>query len=186
MFTEIKNQAAQAAQELAEAAKLEKGDIFVVGCSSSEVCGEKIGTGSNFEVGKAVFDGIYEVLSQKGIYLAAQCCEHLNRSVVIERECMKAYRLEEVSAVPQPKAGGSFATNAYKAFSDPVLVESIQAHCGIDIGGTLIGMHLKRVAVPVRLGIRKIGEAPIICAKTRPRLIGGERAVYNFTEDVKR
>ncbi len=186
MFTEIKNQAAQAAQELIEAAKLEKGDIFVVGCSSSEVCGEKIGTGSNFEVGKAVFDGIYEVLSQKGIYLAAQCCEHLNRSVVIERECMKAYRLEEVSAVPQPKAGGSFATNAYKAFSDPVLVESIQANCGIDIGGTLIGMHLKRVAVPVRLSVRKIGEAPIICAKTRPRLIGGERAVYKTAEEIVR
>lgn len=186
MFTEIKKQAAQAAQELVEAGKLEKGDIFVVGCSSSEVCGEKIGTGSNFEVGKAVFDGIYEVLSQKGIYLAAQCCEHLNRSVVIERECMKAYRLEEVSAVPQPKAGGSFATNAYNSFSDPVLVESIQANCGIDIGGTLIGMHLKRVAVPVRLSIRKVGEAPIICAKTRPRLIGGERAVYKFSEEVSR
>ena len=186
MFTEIKNQAAQAARELAEAAKLEKGDIFVVGCSSSEVCGEKIGTLSNFEVGKAVFDGIYEVLSQKGIYLAAQCCEHLNRSVVIERECMREYRLEEVSAVPQPKAGGSFATNAYKAFSDPVLVESIQAHCGIDIGGTLIGMHLKRVAVPVRLSVRKVGEAPIICAKTRPRLIGGERAVYKTAEEIVR
>ena len=186
MFTEIKNQAAQAAQELIEAAKLEKGDIFLVGCSSSEVCGEKIGTGSNFEVGKAVFDGIYEVLSQKGIFLAAQCCEHLNRSVVIERECMKEYRLEEVSAVPQPKAGGSFATNAYKAFSDPVLVESIQANCGIDIGGTLIGMHLKRVAVPVRLSVRKIGEAHIICAKTRPRLIGGERAVYKTAEEIVR
>lgn len=186
MFTEIKNQAALAAAELAEAAKLKKGDIFVVGCSSSEVCGEKIGTGSNFEVGKAVFEGIYEVLSQKGIYLAAQCCEHLNRSVVIERECMEKYMLEEVAAVPQPKAGGSFATNAYRAFSDAVLVESIRAHAGIDIGGTLIGMHLKSVCVPVRLSVRKIGEASIICAKTRPRLIGGERTVYNFTEEVKR
>lgn len=186
MFTEIKNQAAQAAAELVEAAKLKKGDIFVVGCSSSEVSGEKIGTGSSFEVGKAVFDGIYEVLSEKGVYLAAQCCEHLNRAVVIERECMERYSLEEVSAVPQPKAGGSFATNAYNTFRDAVLVESIRAHCGIDIGGTLIGMHLKRVAVPVRLSIRKIGQAGIICAKTRPRLIGGERAVYKTCEEVVR
>ena len=186
MFTEIKNQAAQAAAELVKEAGLKKGDIFVVGCSSSEVCGEKIGTGSNVDAGKAVFEGIYEILLEKGIFLAAQCCEHLNRSVVVERECMEKYMLEEVCAVPHPKAGGSFATNAYKAFSQPVLVECIKAHAGIDIGGTLIGMHLKRVCVPVRLSVKKIGEAPIICAKTRPRLIGGERTIYNFTEDVKR
>lgn len=186
MFTEIKNQAAKAAAELVSAANLKKGDIFVVGCSSSEVCGEKIGTGSNFDVGRAVFEGIYEVLAEKGIYLAAQCCEHLNRSVVIERECMEKYNLEEVSAVPQPKAGGSFATNAYNAFNDSVLVESIQANAGIDIGGTLIGMHLKRVAVPVRLSVKKIGNAPIICAKTRPRLIGGERAIYKQAEEIAR
>lgn len=186
MFTEIKNDAAKAARELCEIAGLKKGDIFVVGCSSSEVCGEKIGTGSNFEVGGAVFEGIYEVLYEKGIYLAAQCCEHLNRSLVIERECMEKYNLEEVSAVPMPKAGGSFATNAYRTFNDAVLVESVQGHAGIDIGGTLIGMHLKRVCVPVRLSVRKIGEAPIICAKTRPRLIGGERACYKTPEEVVR
>lgn len=186
MFSEIKNEAMQAARELVEAAKLECGDIFVVGCSSSEVCGEKIGTGSNFEVGGAVFSGIYEVLKEKGIFLAAQCCEHLNRSLVIERECMEKYNLEEVCVVPQPKAGGSFATQAYKAFENPVVVETIAGHAGIDIGGTLIGMHLKRVCVPVRLSVKKIGEASIICAKTRPRLIGGERAVYNFREDIAR
>ena len=186
MFEEIKNQAKAAASELVEAAKLKKGDIFVVGCSSSEVCGSRIGTDSNFEVGANVFYGIYEILAEKGIYLAAQCCEHLNRSLVIERECLVKYSLEEVCAVPSPKAGGSFATNAYKAFKDPVLVENIKANAGIDIGGTLIGMHLKSVCVPVRLSIKKIGEAPIICAKTRPRLIGGERTVYNFTEDVIR
>lgn len=182
MFNEIKNQAAQAAREIIEEASLKKGDILVVGCSSSEVCGEKIGTGSNFEVGGAVFSGIYEILCEKGIFLAAQCCEHLNRSLVIERSCMEKYNLEEVSVVPQPKAGGSFATQAYKAFGNPVVVEEIKGHAGIDIGGTLIGMHLKRVCVPVRLSIKKIGEAPIICAKTRPRLIGGERAVYNCKE----
>ena len=186
MFSEIKNAASQATRELVEAAGLKKGDIMVIGCSSSEVCGEKIGTGSNFDVGGAVFRGIYEILSEKGIYLAAQCCEHLNRSLVIERECMEKYNLEEVCVVPQPKAGGSFATQAYKSFESPVVVEEIKAHAGIDIGGTLIGMHLKRVCVPVRLSVKKIGEAPIICAKTRPRLIGGERAVYNFKEDVER
>lgn len=186
MFTEIKNEAARAAAELVEKAALKCGDIFVVGCSTSEVCGERIGTNSNFEVAKAIFDGIYSVLSPLGIYLAAQCCEHLNRAIVVERECAQKYFLEEVCAVPQPKAGGSFATNAYMAFSDPVLVEEIKGNAGIDIGGTLIGMHLKRVCVPVRLDVKKIGSAPILCAKTRPRLIGGERAVYNFTEDVIR
>lgn len=186
MFTEIKNEASLATRELVEKASLKKGDIFVVGCSSSEVCGDRIGTNSNFEVAKAVFDGIYEVLKPLGIYLAAQCCEHLNRAVVIERECMEKYFLEEVCVVPQPKAGGSFATNAYKAFSSPVVVEEIKGNAGIDIGGTLIGMQLKRVCVPVRLSVKSIGSASIICAKTRPRLIGGERAVYNMTEDVVR
>ena len=186
MLNKIKTEARSAAEKLVEAASLKKGDIFVVGCSSSEVCGDKIGTNSSEEVGAVLFSAINEVLSEKGIFLAAQCCEHLNRSVVIERECLEKYNLEEVCVVPQPKAGGSFATAAYKGFENAVVVEEIKAHAGIDIGGTLIGMHLKRVAVPVRLDIKKIGEAPIICAKTRPRLIGGERAIYNMVEDVKR
>lgn len=186
MLNEIKKAASLAAKELIETASLKKGDILVVGCSSSEVCGEKIGTGSSEEVGEAIFDGIYSVLKRKGIFLAAQCCEHLNRSLVIERECLEKYNLEEVCVVPHKKAGGSFSAAAYRNFKNPVVTETIQGHAGIDIGGTLIGMHLKRVCVPVRLSVKKIGEAPIICAKTRPRLIGGERAIYNFTEDVKR
>lgn len=186
MYSEIENSAKRAAIELIEAADLKQGDIFVVGCSSSEVGGEKIGTSSSRETGKAVFDAIYSVLKEKGIFLAAQCCEHLNRALVIEKECMEKYNLEEVCVVPQPKAGGSFATAAYESFVNPVVVEEIKAHAGIDIGGTLIGMHLKRVCVPVRLSVKTIGEAPILCAKTRPRLIGGERAVYNFKEDVVR
>ena len=186
MLSKIKTEAKTAVEKLTEAASLKKGDIVVIGCSSSEVCGDKIGTNSSEEVGQALFSAINEVLSEKGIFLAAQCCEHLNRAVVIERACLEKYNLEEVCVVPQPKAGGSFATAAYKGMSDAVVVEEIKAHAGIDIGGTLIGMHLKRVAVPVRLDIKKIGEAPIICAKTRPRLIGGERAVYNMVEDVKR
>lgn len=186
MLNKIKSEAQSAAEKLIGMANLKKGDIFVVGCSSSEVCGDKIGTNSSENVGEAIFSAISSVCKEHGIFLAAQCCEHLNRAVVIERECAERYNLEEVCVVPQPKAGGSFATAAYKGFENPVVVEEIKAHAGIDIGGTLIGMHLKRVCVPVRLDIKKIGEAPIICAKTRPRLIGGERAVYNMIEDVKR
>ena len=182
MLNEIRNQAKDATRELIQVAGLKKGDIFVVGCSSSEVGGEKIGTSSSVETGKAVFEAIYSVLKEEGIFLAAQCCEHLNRALVIERDCLEKYNLEEVCVIPQPKAGGSFATAAYNAFENPVVVDEIKAHAGIDIGGTLIGMHLKRVCVPVRLSVKKIGEAPILCAKTRPRLIGGERAMYNLEE----
>ena len=84
-----------------------------------------------------------------------------------------------VNVVPQPKAGGSFATAAYAAFSDPVAVEHIRADAGMDIGDTLIGMHLKEVAVPVRLSVKTVGEAPLVCARTRPKFIGGCRAVYD-------
>lgn len=179
MFEEIKNQTAEAVSELVKAAKLCRGDIMVIGCSSSEVCGSKIGTDSNVDAARAVFEGAYSVLREKGIYLAAQCCEHLNRCVIIEKELARRERLDEVNAVPQKKAGGSFATTAYGEFEDAVAVEEIKADAGIDIGGTLIGMHLKKVAVPVRLKVKKIGEASIICARTRPKFIGGERAVYN-------
>ena len=178
MFENLKEEALKAVTELTETAKLKQGDIFVVGCSTSEVCGDKIGTNSNYDAAAAILEGIYPYLKAKGIFLAAQCCEHLNRSIVIEEECREKYNLAEVNAVPQPKAGGSFATNAYKAFNEPVLVETVPGNAGIDIGGTLIGMHLKAVAVPVRLSIKKIGEANIICARTRPRLIGGQRAIY--------
>lgn len=178
MLEQIKNESRIAAEELIGLAGLKKGDIFVVGCSSSEVCGDKIGTNSNYDAATAIFEGIYEALCEKGIYLAAQCCEHLNRALVIEEECLEKYSLDEVSVIPQPKAGGSFATNAYRHFKKPVVVETVKGKAGIDIGGTLIGMHLKAVCVPVRLSVKKIGCAPIICAKTRPKLIGGERAVY--------
>ena len=125
-----------------------------------------------------MFEEIYPFLKEKGIYLAAQCCEHLNRAIIIEAECAKARGYEIVSVIPQPKAGGSFATTAYKNFKAPVAVEEIRADAGLDIGGTLIGMHLKRVAVPVRLSVKNIGEANILCARTRPKFIGGSRAGY--------
>lgn len=179
MLEEIREQARTAALELLEVSKAQPGSIMIVGCSSSEVTGHRIGSGSSVETAQAIFDGIYPVLQQKGVYLAAQCCEHLNRSVILEREAALRYGLEEVNVVPQPKAGGSFATAAYTHLQDPVAVEEVAAHCGMDIGGTLIGMHLKRVAVPVRLSLSRIGEATLICARTRPKFVGGERAHYN-------
>lgn len=175
----IKKQAEQAIRELLDAANLKEGDLLVVGCSSSEIVGGTIGKNSSIEAAQAVFNGIYPVLNEKGIYLAAQCCEHLNRALIIEEETAEKFGYEPVSVVPQPKAGGSFATTAYANFKKPVAVENIKAKAGLDIGGTLIGMHLKSVAVPVKLSINKIGEAILLCAKTRPKYIGGERAKYN-------
>jgi uncharacterized protein (TIGR01440 family) len=174
----IAQSGAQAIRELIEAGSLKKGNILVIGCSSSEIMGEKIGKGSTYFAAEALLDAIYPILAERGIYLAAQCCEHLNRALVIEKECAEKYFLECVSVIPQPKAGGSFATATYKKMKDPVMVEHVKARAGIDVGGTLIGMHLRDVAVPVRLSVTKIGEAPIICAYTRPKFIGGERAVY--------
>ncbi len=176
MNNEIYQQAKQAAKEITEAAGLKPGNILVVGCSSSEVAGGVIGRDSSLETAEAVFAGIYDVLKEKGIYLAAQCCEHLNRAICVERDAVPG--AEEVCVVPQPKAGGSFATTAYRTFRDPVMLEEIKADAGLDIGGTLIGMHLKRVAVPVRLSLDHIGSAILLAARTRPKYIGGERAKY--------
>ena len=179
MIDSIKNQAAAVTAEIIEKAKLTKGQILVVGCSSSEVCGDKIGSNSNLEVAESVFAGIYETTKANGIYLAAQCCEHLNRAIIIEREAVPF--AEYVNVVPQPKAGGSFATTAYKTFKNPVALEEIKADAGLDIGGTLIGMHLKKVAVPVRLEQNHIGDAILLAARVRPKFIGGERAYYDET-----
>ena len=178
MYEEIKQQAARAVGELLEQANLGEGSILVIGCSSSEVVGEKIGHGSSVEAAEAIYEAVAPVLSERGVYLAAQCCEHLNRAIIIEAACAEKYGYEPVCVVPQPKAGGSFATAAWKHFANPVAVEAIKADAGMDIGGTLIGMHLKCVAVPVRLSMSKIGEAILLCARTRPKFIGGSRAHY--------
>lgn len=175
----IKEQSAKAVLELLEKAKLKKGDILVVGCSTSEVLGSKIGTDSNPDTAKEIFDGIYGVLKEKGIYLAVQCCEHLNRAIVIERAAVQ--NAEIVNVVPQKKAGGSLATVAYASFENPVVVEEIKADAGLDIGDTLIGMHLKKVAVPVRIETKQIGKANVVCARVRPKFIGGIRAIYDET-----
>lgn len=173
----IKEQCTLAANDLIKKAHLSKGQIVVIGCSTSEVIGSKIGTNSSPDTARILFESLYEVFKSEGIYVAAQCCEHLNRAIITEREAVPF--AEIVNAVPMPKAGGSFATEAYKHFNDPVTVEYIKADAGIDIGSTLIGMHLKRVAVPVRLCVDSIGEAYVTAARTRAPFIGGERANYD-------
>ena len=177
-MTIIAEEAYRAAKEILEAAELEEGALFVVGCSTSEVGGASIGTFSSPELAEMVFGGIYQATQEADVYLAAQCCEHLNRALILEKEAAVRHGYEIVSVVPQPKAGGSFATAAYKAFEHPVAVEHIKADAGMDIGNTLIGMHLKDVAVPVRIRTREIGDAHVVCARTRPKYIGGPRAVY--------
>lgn len=181
-FSEITAQSKQAVTEILEASGLKKGSIFVVGCSSSEILGDQIGTATNLDSANAVYDGIIPVMKDKGIFVAAQCCEHLNRALVVERACMEKYGFEQVNAIPQPNhAGGAFATVCYERFDDPVLVEDIRqkADAGIDIGGTMIGMHMHSVVVPLRISLRKIGAAPIICARHRPKYVGGQRAIYD-------
>lgn len=176
-YEEIRTQSAQAARELLAAAKLQPGSILVVGCSSSEIVGSQIGHGSSLEAAQAVYEGIAPVLHEAGVFLAAQCCEHLNRAIILEAEALPA-GAEPVNVIPQPKAGGSFATTCWQRFAHPVALEAIRADAGMDIGDTLIGMHLKAVAVPVRLSLRRIGEANLVCARTRPKYIGGSRAIY--------
>ncbi len=177
MYDEIKEQARAAMQELLELAAPRPGSLVVVGCSSSEIMGSRIGKGSTPEAAEAVVEAIYPLIEERGLYLAAQCCEHLNRALIVEHEAVP--NGEIVNVLPQPKAGSSFATAAYKAFRHPVALEEIHADAGLDIGGTLIGMHLKKVAVPVRLKQNRIGQAIVLAARTRPKFIGGERAIYD-------
>lgn len=179
MYEELTIQAKNAVEELLDVANLRQGALFVVGCSSSELVGEHIGKGSSMDAAKAVFDGIYPALKERGIYLAAQCCEHLNRALILETEAAERFGYDIVNVRPWAHAGGSFATTVWESLDNPAAVEHIRAAAGMDIGDTLIGMHLKDVAVPVRLSIKRIGEANLVCARTRPRFIGGERARYN-------
>lgn len=182
IYLDIARDAEAAVQELIEAAHLTAGQLLVIGCSSSEMVGERIGKHSSMEAALALRDTILPVLTEHGILLAVQCCEHLNRALIMERATAEKYGYEPVWVKPQPKAGGSFATAVWESMRDPVAVESVRAHAGMDIGGTLIGMHLRRVAVPVRLSVNRIGQAPLICARTRPAYIGGPRAQYQSDE----
>ena len=181
MNPSIREQARAAMIELCEHAKPRPGELIVVGCSSSEVGGHMIGSDSSPETAKEILEGLLPVLRERGLFLAAQCCEHLNRALIVERAAMERYRLTQVNVLPQPKAGGSFATAAYAAFDDPVAVESLnaQAAAGLDIGGTLIGMHIRPVVVPAHLSMRKLGDAVLIGARSRVKFVGGSRAVYD-------
>ena len=179
LLAQVEREAAAAAQELVEAAQLRRGQIVVIGCSTSEVVGHQVGSWSTPEVAQAIFRGLSGVFTPLGVYLAAQCCEHLNRALIVEHEAVP--NAEIVNVLPQPKAGSSFATAAYESFRRPVALEELRANAGLDIGGTLIGMHLKKVAVPVRLKQSRIGQAIVLAARTRPKFIGGERAIYDET-----
>lgn len=178
-LNKIEEESFIAASEILDIAKIQEGRLFVVGCSTSEVTGGVIGKASSPETAKAIFNGIYRAAKKHNVYLVAQCCEHLNRALILENEVAEKYGYEPVNVIPQPKAGGSFATVAYEAFDNPVAVEHIRADAGMDIGDTLIGMHLKDVAVPVRISLNKIGQAHVVCARTRAKFVGGSRAVYD-------
>ena len=182
MLEKIKQDAVAAVSELLTVANLKSGDLLVIGCSSSEMVGEKIGTHSSVDAANALADVVLPLLKERGVHIAVQCCEHLNRALILESAVAEKYGYQPVNVVPQPKAGGSFATAVWARLDAPVAVEHIRAHAGLDIGGTLIGMHLKEVAVPVRLSVKSIGAAPILCARTRPKFIGGCRAVYDETK----
>ena len=179
----LKEQTVTIVRELAQAAGLKAGKVLVVGTSTSEIAGRRIGTGGALETARQVLDGIAEVQAEYGFHTAFQCCEHLNRALVVERELLERLGLTEVAAVPVPRAGGSMASAAYRSFRDPCLAETISAHAGVDIGETMIGMHLRSVAVPFRPSIRYMGEARVTAALTRPKLIGGERAVYRMEQE---
>ena len=178
MINEIKNNATQAMAELLRKSGAGPGSLVVIGCSSSEIIGSSIGSSSSPEAAAAVLAGVMPLIREGGVYLAAQCCEHLNRALILEREAALKFGYEIVSVRPRPQAGGAFATAVYETLSDPVAVEYIRAAAGLDIGSTLIGMHLRQVAVPLRLSVKAIGSAPVTAATTRPKLIGGERARY--------
>ncbi len=177
-MSNISIQTTTAVNELLSKANLSKGQIIVIGCSTSEVEGSKIGTNSNVNTAKLIVEAILNVANEKEIFVAGQCCEHLNRAIVVEKEFALSHNLEIVSVVPAPKAGGSFATNLYQMMSEPVMIEFIKADAGLDIGATMIGMHLKHVAVPLRLENNQIGEAVVFGATTRPKFVGGPRAIY--------
>jgi len=182
MWEQECHQATVALQELLDAARLLPGHLVVIGCSTSEVAGQRIGSDSNLTIAQALYATWQPLLAARGLFLAAQCCEHLNRALILEQEAAERYGLEPVNVIPFPKAGGSFATAAYAGCAHPVAVEAVRAHAGLDVGQTLIGMHLRPVAVPVRVSVDHIGQARITCARTRPKYIGGERAHYALEE----
>ncbi|MDO5717432.1 MAG: TIGR01440 family protein [Tissierellia bacterium] len=185
MLSEIRIKTEEAIKELVEIAEMRENDIFVIGASTSEIQGSRIGKNSNIEIGEAVIETALSVLRPMGIYLAVQGCEHINRALVIEREAAERYGFEEVTVKPALHAGGACSLSAYKMANDPVMIEHIVAKAGLDIGDTSIGMHIKFVQIPVRLKVKEIGQAHISALKSRPKLIGGPRADYPEMKNKK-
>jgi uncharacterized protein (TIGR01440 family) len=178
MEVRLEREMKQLLNDFKEQLSIKPNQLLVIGCSTSEVIGSRIGSAGSLQVAEIIFQELKQFSKETGLSLAFQCCEHLNRALIIERETQDYFKFEEVTVVPIGNAGGSMAAHAYRSFNNPCVVEHIKADYGIDIGDTLIGMHLKHVAVPIRVSVKQIGEAHITLAKTRPKLIGGERAVY--------
>lgn len=174
----LQNQLSQLLNELEQQVQFKPKQLFVIGCSTSEIVGSKIGTAGAMEVAEALYEEFARFAKKHDIYLVFQGCEHINRALTLEYEAAEKYSLEPVTVIPVKHAGGSMSAYAYTQMENPVVVERINAHAGIDIGQTLIGMHLKEVVIPVRTSIRQIGDAIVTAATTRPKLIGGARAIY--------
>lgn len=172
----------QCLSELEEQVQFERNQLFVIGCSTSEIAGHRIGTSGGLDIAEAMYKPLKEFAERHKLFLAFQGCEHINRALTMERKAAENYRLEPVSVIPVQKAGGSMSAVAYTHLTDPVVVETVRAHGGLDIGQTLIGMHLKPVVIPIRTSIKQIGDAIVTAATTRPKLIGGIRAVYTKDE----
>ena len=187
-FQDVSAAARRAVEIILESRQPKKGEILVIGCSTSEIIGERIGSASSEDAARAVMDGVLPPLEGKGLYLAVQGCEHINRALSVPRACMEQYGLQEVWVVPWLHAGGAFATEAFHRLPDRVMVEDLrgQATMGMDIGGTLIGMHLHPVVVPVHTDLRHVGEATLLLARSRPKYVGGPRAQYAPVEQAHR
>lgn len=165
-------------RDILEKSAIVTGQVFVLGLSSSEVAGGLIGKNSNAEIGRIIVQAVLEETKKRGLYLAVQGCEHVNRALVVEKEYAERKDLEIVNVLPSLHAGGSGQVAAFELMSDPVEVEEIVAHAGLDIGDTAIGMHVKRVQVPLVPFQRELGGAHVTALASRPKLIGGARAHY--------
>lgn len=178
ILTQVTNDMNAIVEEWTDNGHIQAGDLFVIGCSTSEVAGSHIGTAGSDQIAARIFTSLRTLEERTGIHLVFQCCEHLNRALIVDRKTMNDHPLTEVGVIPHREAGGAMATHAYHQFDHPVVVEDIQAQAGIDIGETMIGMHLQPVVVPLRMKQSSIGSARITGAFTRPKLIGGKRARY--------
>ena len=162
--------------ELKDMSFFKKGELCIIGCSTSEVIGEKLVQWDQWILLKKA---LKQIEKDTGVSFVFQGCEHINRAITMESTNFNPLTMEEVTVVPDVHAGGSLSTYAYQHMKDPIVVEHITVPKGIDIGQTLIGMHIKHVCVPVRTSVKQVGEAIVTIATSRPKKIGGERAKYH-------